>query len=171
MRNGIAFPRVASSERLPRLDFSERLFLWGFRAMAEHHRCGRPIIAAMRQVYAQFHVEDAVSSLDGLIEAFARTARTPIEIHSPCCPCVSESEALLLRAIAGAQAGSLEVARRIFERWLPELAADWVLSPACGLGRIFQTAGMTLPLRGPRTMGLRETATIQSWSGGPQVLH
>jgi hypothetical protein len=165
MKNVIPFQRVSSPDRLPRLDFSERLFLWGF------HRCGRPIVAAMRQVYRQFHVEDAMTSLDALIEVFACTAHTAIEIHSPCCPCVSESEALLLRAVAAAQVGALEVARRTFERWLPELAADWILSPACGIGTIFQIAGMTLPLRDIGTMRLHETATMQSWPAGPQALH
>jgi len=171
MKNVVPFPRVASPNRLPHLDFSERLFLWGFRAMAEHHRCGRPIIAAMRRVYAQFHVEDAVSSLDGSIEAFARTAHTPIEVHSPCCPCVSKSEAFLLQAVGSAQRGDLEAARRAFERWLPELAADWILSPACGVGKLFQMAGMTLPLRDVGTIRAHETETMQNWSTGSQAVH
>ena len=68
------FPRVASPDRIPQLDFSERLFLWGFRSMVKYQWRGRPILAAIRQVYDQFNVEDAVASLDGLIEAFACTA-------------------------------------------------------------------------------------------------
>jgi hypothetical protein len=170
MKNVIPFPRAASSDRLPQLDFSERLFLWGFRSMVEYQWRGRPILASIRQVYGQFHVEDAVASLDALLEVFACTAHTAIEIHRPCCPCVSESEALVLRAIAAAQGDQIEVARRTFERWLPELAADWILTPASGIGRIFQMAGMTLPLRDVATLGM-ETATMQSWPTGSQVLH
>jgi hypothetical protein len=168
MRNAIPFSRTGSPDGLPLLDFSERLFLWGFRAMIEYQWRGRPIIAAIRQVYGQFHVEDAVASLDALLEVFTRTMHTAIEVHSPCCPCVSESEALLLRAIAAAQAGRLEVARRRFEHWLPELAADWILSPACGLGRIFQAADMTLPLRDVGVMRMHETAMMHA---GSQSLH
>jgi hypothetical protein len=127
-------------------------------------------LAAIREVYGQFHVDDAVASLDALLEVFARTAHTAIEVHSPCCPCVSRSEALLLQAIAAAQEDALEVARRSFERWLPDLAADWSLTPGCGIGRIFQMAGMRLPLRDLGTVGT-ETATMQDWPSGSQALH
>jgi hypothetical protein len=168
MKSVIPFLRTGSPERLPPLDFSERLFLWGFRAMVEYQWRGRPIIAAIRQVYGQFHVEDAVASLDALLQVFACTMHTAIEVHSPCCPCVSESEAFLLRAIAAVQAGSLEDARRRFEHWLPELAADWILTPACGLGRVFQAADMTLPLRDVGLMRMHETAMMHT---GSQSLH
>lgn len=170
MKNDIPFQPLASPDRLPQLDFSERLFLWGFRSMVECQWRGRPILPSIRQVYGQFHVKDAVASLDALLEVFACTAHTAIEIHSPCCPCVSETEAMLLRAIAAAQGDQIEVARRTFERWLPELAADWILSPACGIGRIFQMAGMTLLLRDVATTGM-ETTTMQSWPTGSQALH
>jgi hypothetical protein len=171
MKNIVAFSRNASTDRLPQLNHGERLFLWGFRAMAQHHRCGRPIIAAMQQVYAQFHVEDAVASLDAMIETFARTAHTAIEVHSPCCPCVSASETLLLRAVAAAQSGTLDVARRTFERWLPELGTEWILGAVCGIGRLFQAAGMTLPLRDAGTTKMSNTATAQSWPIETQALH
>jgi hypothetical protein len=169
MNNTVSLARVRSRSTLARLTIGGRLFLWGFRSMAQHHRCGRPSIDAMRQVYKQFDLEDAVVSLDALVEAFAQTAHTPIEIHSPCCPCVSLSEALLLRAVAATQSGTLDVARRSFGRWLPDLAADWVLCPACGLGQLFRKAGFTLPI--DETAHSYEPATIRGWPGAPGTLH
>jgi|SRR5690242_8923265 len=146
----------ASTGRLAQLESGERLFLWGFRTMAQHRACGCPIVGVMRQVYGQYFVDDAVASLEMVIEAFAGTAHTAISIHSPCCPCVSESEALLLRAMAAAQSADLDAARQQFEHWLPELAADWVLGAACGVGQIFKEAGMTLPMREPGTIGVED---------------
>ena len=54
---------------------------------------------------------------------------------------------------------------------LPELAADWILSPACGVGKLFQMAGMTLPLRDVGTIRPHETETMQNWSTGSQAVH
>jgi hypothetical protein len=139
----------ASTGRFAQLESGERLFLWGFRTMAQHRACGCPVVAAMRQVYGQFFVRDAAAPLEVLVDAFASTAHTAIAIHGPCCPCASEGEACLLRAMAAAQSADLVAARRQFEHWLPELAADWILGAACGLGQIFKAAGMTLPMRGP----------------------
>lgn len=147
MSKVIAFPYKASPDQPRMLELGERVFLWGFRAIAQHHQYRRPIMAAVEQVYAQYHVEDAIVLMDALVEAFGCTAHTAIGLHNPRCPCLSESEASLLRAMAMAQAGDLRAARREFERWLPELAADWVLQPAYTIGRMFQTGGMLLPLR------------------------
>jgi hypothetical protein len=165
--NIVPFPRKDITGRPAQLEFGERLFLWGFRAMAQHHRCGRPILAAMRRVYGQYHVEDAVASLDALVGAFALTAHTAIAIHNPCCPCISEGETFLLRAMAAAQSADLHAARRDFGRWLPELAADWVLSPACGIGGMFKANGITLPLRKAATT----EAEALSWSIGSDTFH
>ena len=147
MSKGIVSRHNVSPDQPRILELGERVSLWGLRAMARHHQSGRPILAAMEQVYAQYHVEDAIILIDRLVEAFGCTAHTAIGLHNPCCPCLSESEASLLRAIAMAQACDLRAARREFERWLPELAADWVLQPACTIGRMFQAEGLLLPLR------------------------
>ena len=171
MTNIVASPRHASNDLPPRLEPGERLFLWGFRAMAQHHRCGRPSIAAMRHLYGQFHVEDAVASLDAMVHAFACTAHTAIAIHSPVCPCVSECETVLLRAMAAAQSTDLLTACREFERWLPELAADWVLNPACGIGRMFQAEGMVFPLREVRTKRLNNATETRKWPIISNTLH
>jgi hypothetical protein len=147
MSNAAAFPNETSSDQPRMLELGERIFIWGMRARAQYHLCGQPTLAAMEEVYAQFHVEDAIAPLDTLVEAFACAALTTIGLHNPCCPCLSVSEASLLRAMALAQTCHLRAARREFERWLPELAAEWVLHPACTIGRMFQTEGMLLPLR------------------------
>jgi hypothetical protein len=154
----------ASTGRFAQLESGERLFLWGFRTMAQHHGCGCPIVAVLRQVYSQFLVEDAVASLETLVEVFAGTAHTGVTIHGPCCPCVSESEAFLLRAMAAAQSANLDAARRQFEHWLPELAADWILGAACGIGRIFKDAGMTLPTREPEMTSVHDDRDEGRWS-------
>jgi len=161
----------ASFDRPVQLESGERLLLWGFRTMTQHHRCGCPAVATMQQVYGQYFVEDAVASLEMLVEAFATTAHTAIVIHGPCCPCVSESEARLLQAVASAQSADLHAARRQFEHWLPELAADWILGAACGVGRVFEAAGMTLPMRGSGTIDMDTDSAAASWSIGSNARH
>ena len=163
MTNSLVASYDASTGRFAQLESGERLFLWGFRTMAQHRACGCPVVAAMRQVYGQFFVRDAVAPLEVLVDAFASTAHTAIAIHGPCCPCASEGEACLLRAMAAAQSADLDAARRQFEHLLPELAADWILGAACGLGRIFKAAGMTLPMREPGMISTDDlAATSQS---------
>jgi hypothetical protein len=172
MKNVIAFPRQTPTDVMPRLDEGERLFLWGFRTIARHLRCECQAGVVIRQAYEQFVVDDAVASLEMLIEAFAYTAHTAIEVHSPDCPCVSACEMSLLRAMAAAQSGDLDAARRQFEVWLPELAADWILGPARGLGTIFQDAGLTFS---ERKSGMQEEANgnrpMPRWPAGSQARH
>ena len=76
---------------LPALSAAERLFIWGFRARA---RSGTavPTAADIQQVYDHFCVGDAVPSLEAIIEIFACTAHTAIEVHCPTSPKMSESE-------------------------------------------------------------------------------
>jgi len=171
MKNVISFPREVLSDGLAQLDLSERLFLWGFRAMAQHHRCDCPVGGEIRKVYGRYQIDDIVGSLDAMIEAFASNAHTAIEIHSPNCPCVSESEKILLQAMAAAQSSDFNRARRAFERWLPELAADWIVGPACGIARTFQTAGMALPLRNVEASDMPDTTATQSYPTVSRALH
>ena len=164
-------PREASRRTPCRLDVGERLFVWGFRALAQHHRRGSPSFAELQEVFEHFGVDGAVSPLDAVMDAFYRTAHTAIEVHGPACPCVSMDEIFLLRGFAAAQSGDLETVRGQFERWLPELAADWVLAPMCGLARLFQTAGYTLPRHHDRQASTDPTRAIRTWPIGSQALH
>src|ERR1700755_2388806 len=137
---------------LPALCAAERLFIWGFRAKA---RSGTAVPTAddIQQVYDHFRVGDAVLSLEAIIEIFACTAHTAIEVHCPTCPKMSESEHGILRAIAAAQRARDDVAREQFESWLPPVGADWALAPVRGLATIFQMAGLILPDRHIQTLG------------------
>ena len=162
---------MAPSSALRGLEAGERLFLWGFRAMARHYRFGQPTLAQMRQVYWHFGVDDAIASLDALVGAFARAAHAPVEVHSPGCPCVSPSERCLLRAAAAAQSGALAIARRELERWLPDLAADWATEPLRGLGQLFQAAGLNLPLRERELAIVPETMASRTWPVAPPTVH
>lgn len=161
----------AGSIDLPTLTAAERLFIWGFRAKA---RSGGavPSAADIQQVYDHFRVGDAVPSLDAIIEVFACTAHTAIEVHCPNCPRVSESERGLLRAVTAAQNERDDLVREQFECWLPPIGADWALFPVRGLATIFRIAGLVLPERhrAPATPG--RMAAMKSWLvGGPPTLH
>lgn len=171
MTNIIAFPRQTSTDQFPQLEDGERLFLWGFRTMAQHLRCECQIGVVIHRAYAEFLVEDAVGALEALVQAFASTAHTSIEVHSPDCPCVSEGEISLLNAMAAAQAGELNVARRQFEHWLPELAADWILGPVSGFASIFQAAGLALPRRDVGTTHADGGRRPPGWSAGSDARH
>jgi hypothetical protein len=150
-----------------RLNEAERLFIWGFRAMAQHQRLGWPTFDGIQTVYGNFRVEDAVASVAAMLETFASTAHTAIELHVSGCPCVSDGEQRLLEATSIAQAGDVDRSRRQFEQWLPELAADWIMEPARGLGRIFRTAGLLFPCNEFPSLGMN----MQSWPMMSQALH
>ena len=150
---------------------AERLFIWGFRAIAQRQRLGWPTFNEIRQVYEHFGVEDAVSSVDALLETFACTAHTAIELHCPACRHVSSGELVLLEAMWAAQHELPARMRQRFECWLPPIAADWITEPACGLGKIFRSAGLLFPDRVVQTSMVDETMKVQSWPVGSPTLH
>ncbi|MEY9593692.1 hypothetical protein ABIA06_005983 [Bradyrhizobium yuanmingense] len=155
---------------LPALSAAERLFIWGFRAKA---RSGSavPTAADIQQVYDHFRVGDAVLSLDSIIEIFACTAHTAIEVHCPTCPRMSDSERGILRAIAAAQQDRVDVAREQFERWLPPIGADWALAPVLGLATIFRMVGLVLPDRHVQPIEHDGMLAMKSWFVGSATLH
>lgn len=155
---------------LPALTAAERLFIWGFRAKA---RSGGAVPTAVdiQQVYDHFRVGDAVLSLESLIEIFACTAHTAIEVHCPTCPRMSESEHGILRAIAAAQQDRTAVAREQFECWLPPVGADWALAPVRGLATIFRMAGLILPDRNVQSFDRDRTMATKNWLVGSPTLH
>ena len=160
----------SSTLDLPALGAAERLFIWGFRAKA---RSGAavPTPADIQQVYDHFRVGDAVPSLEAIVEVFACTAHTPLEVHCPTCPKMSESEHGILRAIAAAQKDRADVAREQLENWLPPVGADWALAPVRGLATIFRMAGLILPDRHVRIFGPGRTMAMKSWLVGSPTLH
>lgn len=155
---------------LPALSAAERLFVWGFRAKA---RAGTavPTAADIQQVYDHFHAGDAVLSLEAIVEIFACTAHTAIEVHCPTCPRMSDGERGILHAIAATQRERIDVAREQFESWLPPLGADWALVPVRGLAAIFRMAGLILPERPIRTPDVARTMAMKSWCVGSPTLH
>lgn len=155
---------------LPALSAAERLFIWGFRAKA---RTGGavPTAADIKEVYDHFRVGDAVPSLESIIEIFACTAHTAIEVHCPTCPRMSDSEREILSAIAAAQQDRVDLAREQFERWLPPVGADWALAPVHGLATIFRMAGLILPDRHVRSFDHDRMMAMKSWLVGSPTLH
>src|ERR1044072_8911424 len=101
---------------LPALRAAERLFIWGFRAMARSVGAV-PTPADIQQVYDHIRVGDAVLSLESIIEIFACTAHTAIEVHCPTCPRMSDSEHAILAPTAAAQQDGTDVPREQFEAW------------------------------------------------------
>jgi hypothetical protein len=160
-----------STETLLQLDLAERLFVWGFRSMAEYRRRGWPTMKEMHDVCGHFRVDGALPSFDELIEAFACAAHTSIEIHSPGCPCISESETYLLRAAASAQAGDLDAASRRFSRWVPSSATGWLVAPTCAIGSTFRGAGIIMPIRQAARAEAANGAALNWQAMGSHSLH
>jgi len=155
---------------LPALSAAERLFIWGFRAKA---RSGGavPTAADVQEVYDHFRVGDAVLSLDTIIEIFACTAHTAIEVHCPTCPRISDSEHGILHVIAAAQQDRIDIVRERFESWLPPVGADCALAPVRGLATIFRMAGLILPDRQLRSFDQDRTMAMKGWLVGTPTLH
>ncbi|SPP92473.1 conserved protein of unknown function [Bradyrhizobium vignae] len=130
-----------------------------------------PTAADIKEVYDHFCVGDAVPSLESIIEIFACTAHTAIEVHCPTCPRMSDGEHGILRAIAAAQRDRIDVAREQFERWLLPVGADWALAPVQGLATIFRMAGLILPDRHLRSFEHDRMMAMKSWLVGSPTLH
>jgi hypothetical protein len=142
MKNAATLSRAGSADLPTRLDLAERLFIWVFRLIVQHRRCSRPTMVEIHRACGQFKIEDAIPLLGALVDTFACNAHSAIEVHSPDRLCVSDGEMGLLRAMTAAQSGKTDVARCIFERWLPVLAADRILSPVSAVGQTFQAKGL-----------------------------
>ncbi len=160
-----------ATNTLAALGLAERLFIWGFRSIGQFRRLGWPSMSEIQEVYRHFAVADAVAPLDAMFEVFACTARREIELHCPGCAFVSEGEYRLLQTAAAAQQGLSELARDRFKRWLPEVAADWIMLPICRVGQIFVSAGLILPARQDEPSPVYETMRMRSWSLGTPTLH
>lgn len=160
-----------TTSTLAQLGVGERLFVWGFRSIAQYHRLGWPTMFELQQVYDHFAVADAVAPLDAIFEVFACTAQRAIELHCPGCPCVSNGECRLLQAVSAAQQGHSGLARDRFKHWLPEVAADWIMPSVCGLGQIFADARLIVPARRAEPSPVCETMRMRSWALGSPTLH
>jgi hypothetical protein len=156
---------------LEQLDASERLFIWGFRSMAQSRRRAWPTKLEISKVYDHFRVATAVLSMEALLEAFECSAHTAIELHSPVCPCMSKSEFSLLQAVTATQHGRFEAARVQFERWLPPIATDWVMAAAQDVADLFRAAGFLLPERDTADLAYDKLALMQNWPATPPTLH
>lgn len=160
----------SGSPDLPALSTAERLFIWGFQAKARSGGAA-PTAADIQEVYDHFRVGDAVPSLESIIEIFACTAHTAIEVHCPTCPRMLDSEHGILHAIAAAQQDRIELVRERFESWLPPVGVDWALAPVRGLATIFSIAGLILPDPHVRSFDHDRTMAMKSWLVGSPTLH
>jgi hypothetical protein len=161
-------PNKYQADKPAQIDTAGRLFLWGFRMIAEHRRCDHPTLPAIKDCYQRFGIEDAAPLIDALVDAFFHTAHTPITIHSARCPCVSDEEAFLLQAMTSAQSSDTGAARRQFERWLPAQAAEWVMGPVFEVGRLFYVAGLSFS---PREADSTAQFGQQNWPVMSRAVH
>jgi len=171
MSDRVSYSPPGATRMLVQFGVGKRIFFWGFRAVAHLRGLGWPTIEQVQKVYGHFGVTDIVPSLDAVIQAFACTAHTPVELHCPGCPHLSASEYHFLYAVSAAQSSSLDVARCEFERWLPTRAADWALGPACDPGMRFGTFGLTLSQRDVWQVELGDTVVIRNWRVEADTLH
>jgi|SRR5215475_4464390 len=136
------------------LDIPQRLVVWGCRTWVAGCRQQRCTMDDVRAVFSRFAVIDAAASLDALLGAAAQYAIRPIQVRCPVCAQISDDEVILLHAAAAAQHRDLPAARGHLEHWLPAALADWALGPLCGLGALFEHAGLILPVRSESKQGL-----------------
>jgi hypothetical protein len=170
MKHAAPPPNKIQADKPAQIDAGARLFLWAFRMMAEHRHCEHPTFPMIKDCYRRFGIEAAAPLLDALVDAFFHTAHTPIAIHSAGCPCVSDEEQFLLRAMAAAQLRDAGVAQRQFERWLPAQAVEWVLDPVCEVGRLFRAAGLAFGPRNPVRAAMAQ-ADEHAWAVVSRAVH
>jgi hypothetical protein len=115
------------------LDSSERLIVWSFRRWVLGLRENRGehwslVWNEFTRLFGAREGKEALSGFAALLKGVQCHARRTIHHHQPCCPCLGDDEAAVMRLVAACQSHQLLRARSI---------AEWLVEPD-GVGEILQ---------------------------------
>ncbi|MGE0724049.1 MAG: hypothetical protein AB7O45_06730 [Alphaproteobacteria bacterium] len=131
---------------IDRLDPAEWAIVWGARSWVAD-RQGSPSSCrafSWTETFELNGVKDAALSLTALCVLLDHAARRPIDVGCPECGRVSEDEAVLLAAVAQAQAGRIAAARAALATLLPPAGVRFGIGMVSGLAAAFARVGWRL---------------------------
>ncbi|MEQ8587545.1 MAG: hypothetical protein RLO01_19325 [Thalassobaculaceae bacterium] len=165
-----------SSPRIPvcRLTTGEALIVWAIRHWVQSVRARLDPRDLLARGFATLEAGDGAAqeltqSVDRLLMLTLEQAVSVRDVGCVRCPTLGDGERDVLTAIALAQRGRRERALEQVRTWLPEVATRIAYGEIALLGRVLQTAGLTLPLRSD---GLEDIWWMDSLAGhqGPSAL-
>jgi len=131
-------PEVAS------LDFPAQFVVWALRAWVQAFKSSESFDAVTHHGFTRFGLQASARALDGAMTVLAASASRPIDIRCVNCRYLSPDEAILLDAVAAAQADRHFVATVALRKTMPGTAARIALPHVADLARDLSRAGMRL---------------------------
>jgi hypothetical protein len=153
-----AYPAQRSS-----LEDAEGVLLIGLRWWVEDRRRDQSPLPRLRHGMTAAGAPDAAVATDALMSIATRTARRSLEVHGPCCDCLSLPETQMLYAASLVQSGDSARAEHVLRTaLLSAQGADMALGPLQAIGRLFSAARLLLR---------RRQSPVMPTSGSAETLH
>lgn len=86
-------------------------------------------------------------AFEAFLRVVAAASRRPLDVRCPQCPNLGYDEGRLLQITSLFQHRRYEEAAAVLESWLPPAACRLAVSPATGLAKALQQAGLVIPAR------------------------
>jgi hypothetical protein len=126
------------------LDFSAQFLVWALRAWVQAFKSSESFDAVTHHGFTRFGLQASATALDGAMTVLAASASRPIDIRCINCRYLSPDEAILLDAVAAAQAERHFMATVALRKTMPGTAARIALPHVVDLARDLAKAGMRL---------------------------
>jgi hypothetical protein len=151
---------------LATLDFPAQFLVWALRAWVQAFKSSESFDAVTHQGFTRFGLQASALALDGVMTVLAASASRPIDIRCINCRYLSPDEAILLDAVAAAQAERHFTATVELRKTMPGTAARVALPHVADLARDLARAGMRLNSSAVRNVDWspeERTAPAQQW--------
>ncbi len=129
---------------LATLDFPAQFVVWALRAWVQAFKSSESFDAVTHHGFTRFGLQASATALDGAMTVLAAAASRAIDIRCLNCRFLSPDEAILLDAVAAAQAERHFMATVALRKTMPGTAARIALPHVVDLARDLARAGMRL---------------------------
>ena len=135
---------IAMTREIGALRFSAQFLVWSVRNWVQAFKARSDFDVVTGGTFERFGLAAAASALDRMMTVLAAAATRPIDIRCLRCRYLSPDEALLMEAVAAAQAENFFLATVALRKLMPGSAARLALPHAADLARDLHAAGMML---------------------------
>jgi len=146
------------------LDFPAQFVVWALRAWVQAFKSSESFDAVTHHGFTRFGLQASARALDGAMTVLAASASRPIDIRCINCRYLSPDEAILLDAVAAAQADRHFVATVALRKIMPGTSARIALPHVADLARDLSRACMRLNSDAVRNVDMMDvTPAPQRW--------
>lgn len=135
---------TTSTTEIDALEFSAQFMVWSLRSWVQAFKSRTDFGTMTHGTFGRFGLTAAASALDRMMTVLAAAAARPIDVRCVRCRYLSPDEALLVEAVAAAQAENFFLATVTLRKLMPGSAARLALPHAADLARDLRAAGMML---------------------------